>query len=409
VGLFCVNFHFRTTDDRALSSALSRRGVSRYRIATAKRGWTSLFEEQASQQDDQRIHELAGGLSQDLQAPAIAFMVHDSDIACYWLFDNGRLLDEYNSCPDYFNDDADESSSPSGGQPDVLLRYCRAGVSYDDLVAILEQDATFAEGVVEQLADALDIDEERALSDYRDADLDGPTGGDESDDDDNDGDNDDDSDDGPRNILSMRSGLANKLAAMFSGGTSATTSDPQAMALVQAAARDDEKEIDRLLAAGATVDADAPGSLPEGQAGAGLGKLFAGNIPQIAMTPLLAATIHQKHASVKRLLDAGADPNRVNPTFGTAVHAATGAGDAALLRLIIDHGGDVNARNHQGQTPLQVVANSRAALDRLAQAQTMMKSMGMKLPSLVDQLKKVTLPTEGWTACEQLLKQCGAR
>jgi hypothetical protein len=33
----------------------------------------------------------------------------------------------------------------------------------------------------------------------------------------------------------------------------------------------------------------------------------------------------------------------------------------------------------------------------------------MKLPSLVDQLKKVTLPTEGWTACEQLLKQCGAR
>ena len=48
MGLFCVNLHFRTTDDSALSEALVRRGISRYRIVLAKSGWTSLNEEQAS-------------------------------------------------------------------------------------------------------------------------------------------------------------------------------------------------------------------------------------------------------------------------------------------------------------------------------------------------------------------------
>src|SRR5262245_31884956 len=82
MGLFCVNLHFRTTDDKALSAALARRKVTDTRVLPVKKGWVSLYEEQASQQDDERIRELAGGLSGDLKVPAIAFMVHDSEISC---------------------------------------------------------------------------------------------------------------------------------------------------------------------------------------------------------------------------------------------------------------------------------------------------------------------------------------
>src|SRR5262249_50963848 len=131
MGLFCVNFHFRTTDHEALAEALKRRRVPRYRIVPGKSDWTSLFEEQASDQDDQRIRDLAGGLSKDLHVAAIAFLVHDSDIACYWLFDNGQLVDEYNSDPDYFGD-SDGPPSPTGGRPEVLLRYCRSGTRKED-------------------------------------------------------------------------------------------------------------------------------------------------------------------------------------------------------------------------------------------------------------------------------------
>jgi hypothetical protein len=79
------------------------------------------------------------------------------------------------------------------------------------------------------------------------------------------------------------------------------------------------------------------------------------------------------------------------------------------LQLLIDRRGDVNAHNSQGQTPLQIVAAARATKERLAQVQAMVKSMGVKLPGLAEQLSNVTLPTEGWDACERLLKAKGAR
>src|SRR5207253_8734698 len=138
------------------------RGVSRYRVVPAKSGWTSLYEEQASEQDDRRIRDLAGGLSADLHVPAIAFMVHDSDIACYWLFDNGQLLDEYNSDPGYFDSDADGPPSPSGGRTEVLLRYCQPGLRPAELAAILAQQTvratTLAEDGIRRLARAPGID-----------------------------------------------------------------------------------------------------------------------------------------------------------------------------------------------------------------------------------------------------------
>ena len=126
------------------------------------------------------------------------------------------------------------------------------------------------------------------------------------------------------------------------------------------------------------------------------------------MTPLLAAVAHKQRAAVERLLHHGADVNFVHPLFGPPVHTATGAGDVALLELLIDRGADVNARNPRGQTPLQQLAASRAIQNQLAQAQAMVKSMGVKVPNLLEQISKTQLPIEGWDACEQVLKAHGA-
>jgi hypothetical protein len=142
---------------------------------------------------------------------------------------------------------------------------------------------------------------------------------------------------------------------------------------------------------------------------AGLGKLFPGGVPKMITTPLLAAVTNKQTSAAELLLNAGANPNRVHPMFGTAIHAAAAAGDDELLKLIIDHGGEVNATNAQGQTPLQMLANSLAALDRLAQARTMLDAMGHKIPGLVDQLSSVSLPKEGWDRCDQVLKARGAK
>jgi hypothetical protein len=399
MGLFCVNFHFRSADQNALTAALARHGADRHRILSDKNGWTSLYEEQASEQDDRRIRDLAAALTRDLNGAAIAFMVHDSDIACYWLYENGKLLDEFNSCPDYF-DEVESGAGPSGGDVDVLLRFCRPNVRGEYLRGILSEDDLFAENIIERLAGALGIDPQRALADYRNAaEGDGPDGDDDESDDD---------DDGPT-LPFPRKGIGNQLAGMLAGlGRKDAEVDPQVQSLVTAAAQDDSTEIDRLLAAGVAVDGEAPAPLPN-QTATGVVPIAPGAAVQIPMTALLAAVIHKRAAVAGRLLDGGADPNRGHPLFGSAVHAAAGNGDVEMLRLLLDRGGDANGRSPRGQTPLQVIEAGRATKERLAQVQSMMAAMGAKVPGLGDRLTNVTLPTEGWDACERLLKDHGAK
>jgi hypothetical protein len=327
-------------------------------------------------------------------------MVHDSDIACYWLFDNGQLVDAFNSDPGYFDGDADGPPSPSGGQPDILSRYCRPGVRRDELAAILAEETvratTFAEDLIGRLARAMGIDRNLALADYRNA------AGDDDSDGTGDGD-DDDGDDGGSGVLSMKAGLMERWTKRLGFDPGSAIADPQVTSLVQAAARGNTAEIDRLLADGVAVNEEAPAPLPI--AIPGLAQLFPGGLPHVPMTPLLAAVVNKQRPTAERLLRGGADPNFVHSRFGTPAHAVTGAGDVELLQLLIDHGADVNARNAQGQTPLQILAASRAGLDRLAQLQTTIKSMGMKLPG---QLSAISLPMEGWDACERVLKLHGA-
>jgi Ankyrin repeats (3 copies) len=398
MGLFCANFHFRMTDDKALSAALARRKVTQCRVSAAKNGWTSLYEERASQQDDDRIRELATNLSKDLRVPCVAFLVHDSDFACYWLVDDGKLLDEFNSCPGYFDDDDDGSANPSGGQTDVLLPYCRPGVEEKQLEALLREETLFAESVIEGLADALGIDRERALDNYRGSSAPG-------DDDDS-----DDDDDGPRGGPNVSpAALADRFAKMYGIKQDSTAADPKAAALVEAAADDDTESIARLLAEGVDIDAEAPGRLPGRHSASEMAQLFPGGAPKVPMTPLLAAVANKRRRATEQLLDAGADPNRVHSLFGTAVHTATGAGEAELLELLLARGGDLNALNAKGMTPLQILAASRATLEKVAQAREMMKSMGVKLPGLADKVANIELPKEGWEACERLLKARNAR
>jgi hypothetical protein len=401
MGLFCANFHFRTDDHAALSAAAAKRKFADCRVLPAKNGWVSMYEERSSQQDDERIRDLAKNLSKDLKTPAIAFMVHDSDIACYWLYDGGKLLDEYNSSPDYFDDDGGAGAPPTGGKTDVLVRFCRPGVTEDQLAETLHDDPTFAESIVERLADALGIDPGRALADYRDG-GDGP---------------DDDEDDegfggGPRGGMDpeqLRGMMAGRMAQMFGVNPNAPPADPQVQALVDASVAGDVAEIDRLANAGVKVDEQAPGPLAYPPGAHGVAGIAVQQMPKVPMTPLIAAVAHKQHVAVERLLKRGANPNQNHAVFGTPVHCATGMGEAETLQLLIDAGGDVNVANTRGQTPLQVVAASRALQAQMEQAQAAIKSMGVKIPGLADRMAMTHLPLEGWQACEEILRSRGAR
>jgi hypothetical protein len=407
MGLFCVNFHFRNTDASALSAAMKRRGIAKHRVLPEKNGWTSLYDARASEQDEDRIRQLAGDLSNELSVPAIAFLVHDSDIACYWLFDRGRELDHFNSCPDYFSQDDDgPGAPPSGGQPRLLLPYGRGGLQEDQIAAILQSESLFAEDLIQKLAGVLGIERQRALADYKNV-TEGPgpsAGG--SDDDDGDDDDDDGSPGGAGlDLAALRQQAASRFAQMFADRSPNVSNDPEVAALVQAAAADDIETIDRLLQKGVAIDAEGPTPFPDSSK---LGKAFPGTLPQLAMTPLLTAVANKRRRAVERLLAAKADPQHVHPLFGTPAHVAAGMGEADILKLLLDHGADLKARNGRGQTLLQVIAAARAAQDRMTQAQALMKSIKIQMPEASTKLAEHQLPTAGWDACERLLKDYGA-
>jgi ankyrin repeat protein len=72
--------------------------------------------------------------------------------------------------------------------------------------------------------------------------------------------------------------------------------------------------------------------------------------------------------AVRLLLEAGANPNAVNPKGDTALHIAARDGRLEALRELVAGGADVDARNAAGQTALQLVETMKPrVLDPIAE------------------------------------------
>ena len=70
-------------------------------------------------------------------------------------------------------------------------------------------------------------------------------------------------------------------------------------------------------------------------------------------TPLQHAILQRQPAAVRRLLDRGADPNRVaGPGSPTPLLLAAGDTDPAILTLLLAHGADPTVEDENGATPL---------------------------------------------------------
>jgi hypothetical protein len=122
--------------------------------------------------------------------------------------------------------------------------------------------------------------------------------------------------------------------------------DPKVISLCKAIEANDLKEIDRLVAAGADVNARGKGN----------------------MTPLLWAYPDNKLERFKRMLEHGADPNVIiESDFKThggmmpgdsVTHMACRTTFPGYFEVVFDHGGDVNlvlsGKGHVGDTPLHL-------------------------------------------------------
>jgi ankyrin repeat protein len=112
-----------------------------------------------------------------------------------------------------------------------------------------------------------------------------------------------------------------------------------ALALANAAARGDAVEVARLVRE-RHADPDA---------------ISSGGLPLIAW-PILQGNA----AGVRALLDNGADANLAVPGAGTVMVWAASAKDPAILAAFLDHRGDADARNRDGEPLLKLAALANA-------------------------------------------------
>ena len=158
MGNFYVNYTLRGVTQDAVAKTLGGRTCI---VTRSVNDTVVVFDEDSDNQDQQVISSLATELSRKLRCPVLAVLNHDDDILWYQLYENGKLQDEYDSSPGYFDPSA-KPSGPAGGDAAKLCAAFGSGKT-DEVERVLrksvfdEDGYTFAFERHDDLVSALDI------------------------------------------------------------------------------------------------------------------------------------------------------------------------------------------------------------------------------------------------------------
>ncbi len=111
MGNFYANYTLRGVSQPAVAGALAGR---RCVVTPTAHDCVVVFDDASDEQDQRTISSLAARLSGDLHCPLLVILNHDDDVLWYQLYADGKLEDEYDSTPGYF-DSAAEPTPPAGG------------------------------------------------------------------------------------------------------------------------------------------------------------------------------------------------------------------------------------------------------------------------------------------------------
>jgi hypothetical protein len=166
MGNFYVNFSVKRDDPQRIAEALKREGRKAV-VTPAVNGYVVVYDEESDSQDTVAIEKVGALLSREADAPVLGVLNHDDDVLCYWLFQQGRVTDAYNSCPDYFGE-PDEEEASNGGDANLLREAFSASCSSAQLEEILRGgDYVFAFDRHAKLVEALGLPQCSVAAGYR--------------------------------------------------------------------------------------------------------------------------------------------------------------------------------------------------------------------------------------------------
>jgi hypothetical protein len=131
MGAFYTNITVRHADVDAVIAVLEKLDRDAF-VTPAHQGAVVVFDAQIESQDARDIDRLARPISKRLRCAALLALNHDDDLLYYALLEGGRLIDEYNSRPGYFDGTKQEAAGGDArklaaafGVPDLADRLDR--------------------------------------------------------------------------------------------------------------------------------------------------------------------------------------------------------------------------------------------------------------------------------------------
>jgi hypothetical protein len=116
MGNFYVNYTLKGPGQQEVAKALTgRRSI----VTPSQKECIVVYDEESDEQNTDIIAKLASKLSKEFKCPLLAILNHDDDILWYQLYTSGKLIDEYDSTPGYFDPKA-KPSGPAGGDAQKL-------------------------------------------------------------------------------------------------------------------------------------------------------------------------------------------------------------------------------------------------------------------------------------------------
>lgn len=139
VGSFYTNIAIKGANRDQVVEAVMRMRRSAY-VSPEGKGIVVVYDAKCERQDTKDLCDLSVRLSKSLRCTAWGVLNHDDDVLWYVLCSNGEYIDEYNSAPDYFDEDSDgEIAAPSGGNAKVLAQAFKMQKSVRTLEKILRR------------------------------------------------------------------------------------------------------------------------------------------------------------------------------------------------------------------------------------------------------------------------------
>lgn len=156
MGNFYTNYTVRGAERSAIIEFMSGRQAI---VSPTDQNCVVVFDEESDSQSPSVVEALGKSLSSELGCTVLTIVNHDDSILIYQLIQNGEVIDEYDSCPGYFDFSAAEIEGPSGGD---AAKLCKAfGVDRrEQIERVLRggiDDYVFAFERHDQLIDALGI------------------------------------------------------------------------------------------------------------------------------------------------------------------------------------------------------------------------------------------------------------